>query len=110
MACQYVALCLFPIVRTLKWSAVSDYVMKHYPMLHFGRLLGCINFAIGVSNLMVYPLTYVCVHAKPKEEYTPVNIALTVAQGLCVMLPVYEWARRRTPGKDKDVPDAGSTN
>lgn len=91
MPCQYVAMGVFPIVRTLKWSAVSDYVIKRFPMLYFGRLLGVINAAIGVSNLLVYPLYSASLHGGDggKGNYLPANLAITLAQGVCVALPLY---------------------
>ncbi len=88
---QYIAIVLFPLLRSLKWSSISQFLFTHYPFQYFGRLLGVLNVAIGVTNLGVYPLY---ASAKAHTFLFP-NVFTTCLEAVCIAVPMYFWLSLR---------------
>jgi hypothetical protein len=85
---QYIAAAVFAILRSLKWCAFSEYVIKHGSLSHLGLLFGTANTIVGVCNLLVYPLYYLSKHPNNGDFFTS-NLLLTIMEILCLAFPIY---------------------
>jgi hypothetical protein len=103
---QLVATSLFAVVRSLKWSTFSEFMVKRYPLKHFGMLLGFCNLSVALATLAVHPLYLWGTNASLDEVTTwryqhpwllP-NLLLLLLQIIAFSAPIYLFiiiSRRR---------------
>lgn len=89
---QYGAVAVFALLRSLKWSVYSDFVIRNSPMERIGGVFGITNIAIGIANLGVYPLDDI-VHRLAGGSYFGVNLGLTIVEAVLVVVPWRLWRK-----------------
>lgn len=96
---QYLAVVLFSLLRSLKWTVFTDFVNKTYHVRFLGRLLGMCNFVVSTLGLLVYPVINVAEPpntdpSKSWDYFVRVNIFLTFLECLCICFPIYLTRKR----------------
>lgn len=105
MRCQYAAIALFAVLRSLKWATVTTFFIKHFPLRHFGVLLGVTNVVIGLFTLLVYPL-YTTVHRHHTPSFTLATWVTTGAEAACVVVPVGMYLKFVRDKRDRTQQDS----
>eukprot|EP01116_Phalansterium_solitarium_P018922 TRINITY_DN515_c0_g1_i4.p1 TRINITY_DN515_c0_g1~~TRINITY_DN515_c0_g1_i4.p1 ORF type:complete len:445 (-),score=128.21 TRINITY_DN515_c0_g1_i4:573-1907(-) len=88
LSTQYAAIGVFAILRSLKWSAFSEFIVKHYPLRLMGSLFGISNLLFGCFTLLVYPIT-VATEELNAGSFFCANLVLTVLEGCMIIMPIF---------------------